>query len=142
MIGRTISHYRIIQKLGQGGLGEGFLAHGASLDRKVALKFLPDIFSGDPERLARFERVDKALAKLAGFDPNYITDTFAISPDGTRIVLSLLDLQSNIMIAEGVPRLIPACRKKQAAAGSLLYNFAWCPNYSRVILTVSKIVVN
>jgi serine/threonine protein kinase len=52
-IGQTISHYRITDKLGQGGV---FLAHETSLDRKVALKFLPDIFSGDSERLARFER--------------------------------------------------------------------------------------
>ena len=50
--------------------------------------------------------------KLAGFDPDYITETFAISPDGTRIVLSLLDLQSNIMIAEGIPDLTPARRRK------------------------------
>jgi len=63
-IGQTISHYRIIEKLGQGGMGEVFLAHDTSLDRKVALKFLPDIFSGDPERLARFERAAKFLASL------------------------------------------------------------------------------
>ena len=64
MIGKTISHYRITEKLGQGGMGEVFLAHDTSLDRKVALKFLPDIFSGDPERLARFEREAKLLASL------------------------------------------------------------------------------
>src|SRR5512137_2273891 len=63
-IGQTISHYRIIEKLGQGGMGEVFLADDISLDRKVALKFLPDIFSGDPERLARFEREAKLLASL------------------------------------------------------------------------------
>jgi len=50
--------------------------------------------------------------KLAGFNPDYITETFAISPDGTRIVLSLLDLQSNIMMAEGIPGLTPARRKQ------------------------------
>src|SRR5512136_172503 len=63
-IGQTLSHYRIIEKIGQGGMDEVFLAHDASLDRKVALKLLPDIFSGDPERLARFEREAKLLASL------------------------------------------------------------------------------
>jgi eukaryotic-like serine/threonine-protein kinase len=63
-IGTTISHFRIIEKLGQGGMGEVFLAEDTSRDRKVALKFLPDIFLGDPERLARFEREAKLLASL------------------------------------------------------------------------------
>ncbi len=45
-------------------MGEVFLAHDTSLDRKVALKFLPDIFSGDPEPLARFEREAKLPASL------------------------------------------------------------------------------
>ncbi len=62
--GQAISHHRIIEKLGQGVMGEVFLAHDASLDRKVALKSLPDIFSGDPERLARLEPEAKLLALL------------------------------------------------------------------------------
>jgi eukaryotic-like serine/threonine-protein kinase len=65
MIGKTISHYRISLKLGQGGMGEVFQAHDASLDRKVALKFLPDKFAGDSERLARFKREAKILAALS-----------------------------------------------------------------------------
>jgi serine/threonine protein kinase len=64
MIGKSVSHYQIIDQLGKGGMGEVFLAHDTSLDRKVALKFLPDIFSSDPERLARFKREAKLLASL------------------------------------------------------------------------------
>ena len=62
--GQTISHYRILEKIGQGGMGEVYLADDTTLDRKVALKFLPDVFTGDPERMARFEREAKLLASL------------------------------------------------------------------------------
>jgi Tol biopolymer transport system component len=63
-IGQTISHYRILKKIGQGGMGEVYLADDLNLNRKVALKFLPDAFAGDPERMARFEREAKVLASL------------------------------------------------------------------------------
>ena len=62
MIGRTISHYRIIEKLGEGGMGEVYLAEDTGLDRKVALKFLPPHFTKDPEFKARFEHEAKAAA--------------------------------------------------------------------------------
>jgi serine/threonine protein kinase len=64
MIGKTISHYRIVEKIGQGGMGEVYLAEDLTLDRKVALKFLPEAFTSDPERMARFEREAKLLASL------------------------------------------------------------------------------
>src|SRR5512139_1371485 len=64
MIGQTLGHYRVGEQLGRGGMGEVYMAHDMSLDRKVALKFLPDAFTGDPERMARFEREAKVLASL------------------------------------------------------------------------------
>ena len=63
-IGQSISQYRILEKFGQGGMGKVFLALDTSLERKVALKFLPDVFSGNPERLARFEGKAKPLAAI------------------------------------------------------------------------------
>jgi serine/threonine protein kinase len=63
-IGQTLSHFRIVEKIGEGGMGTVFLAEDLTLDRKVALKFLPDAFTSDPERMARFEREAKLLASL------------------------------------------------------------------------------
>ncbi len=64
MIGETLSHFRITAKLGEGGMGEVYLATDTKLDRQVALKVLPMAFASDPERLARFEREAKLLAAL------------------------------------------------------------------------------
>jgi serine/threonine protein kinase len=64
VIGKTLSHYRITEQLGKGGMGEVYLAEDSTLDRRVALKFLPEAFTSDPERMARFEREAKLLASL------------------------------------------------------------------------------
>ena len=71
MVGKTDSHFKIIEKIGAGGMGEVYLAEDTRLDRKVALKFLPAHFTSDPESLARFEREAKATATLS--HPNIIT---------------------------------------------------------------------
>ena len=64
MTGRTMLHYEILRKLGEGGMGEVWLARDTKLDREVALKVLPEEFAADPERMARFEREAKVLASL------------------------------------------------------------------------------
>ena len=64
MIGQTISHYKIIDKLGEGGMGEVFLAQDTSLDRKVALKFLPDFMQDNRTAQRRFLREAKSAASL------------------------------------------------------------------------------
>ena len=93
LIGRTLGHYRIVEKIGAGGMGEVYRAHDERLDRDVAIKVMHQKVAQDAERLARFEREANAVAKLA--HPNVLEIWDFGTEDGvTYAVTELLEGQN------------------------------------------------
>src|SRR3982750_3184246 len=86
--GATLGVYRVGELLGKGGMGEVYRAHDSRLGRDVALKVLPDNFSSDTERLARFEQEARAIATLN--HPNIVAVYDIGEHAGTRYIVTEL----------------------------------------------------
>ena len=86
MIGTTLLHYRIVRRLGSGGMGEVYAADDTKLHRLVALKILPPAMAADPDRLSRFRREAQAIAALN--HPNVVT-VYSVEEDGGTPFLTM-----------------------------------------------------
>jgi eukaryotic-like serine/threonine-protein kinase len=124
MIGMTLGHYRITEKLGQGGMGEVFLAEDTSLQRKVALKFLPPEMQKDATAHKRFLREARSAAAL---DHPYICHINEVADHGGRgfIVMEYVEGQSlkdrlekgPLPIEEALPVAVEVSEALEAAHG-------------------------
>jgi Tol biopolymer transport system component len=100
MIGQIVAHYRIVQPLGKGGMGEVFVAEDTKLHRKVALKVLPADVAIDPERRQRFEREAQAIAAL---NHPHIVTIHSVEQSGDTHFLTM-ELVEGQTLAEIIPR--------------------------------------
>src|SRR3990172_8444309 len=98
--GRRLSAYQVHERIGVGGMGEVYRARDTKLGRDVALKILPPQFTGDPERLARFEREARALASLN--DPHIGAIYGLEDADGVHALV--LELVEGETLAERIAR--------------------------------------
>ncbi|MDA2930052.1 serine/threonine protein kinase [Acidobacteria bacterium AH-259-O06] len=104
MEGQTLSHYRILEKIGQGGMGEVFLAQDTTLDRKVALKFLPQELQQDSTARKRFLREAKSAAAL---DHPYICHIHEVGEVGGKSFISMEYVQGTTLREKLVEGSLP-----------------------------------
>jgi serine/threonine protein kinase len=100
MAERTLAHYRLVEKLGEGGMGVVWRAVDTTLDREVAVKILSEDYSQDSERLGRFKREARAIAALN--HPNIITVYSVEKADGVHFIT--MELIRGRTLTESIPK--------------------------------------
>jgi serine/threonine protein kinase len=98
MIGKTLNHFKVLDRLGKGGMGEVYVAEDGKLKRRVALKVLPEEVARDAARLDRFQREAESIAALN--HPNIVTIYSIEEADGIRFL--------TMELVEGMPLCIDA----------------------------------
>jgi eukaryotic-like serine/threonine-protein kinase len=96
--GARVGVYDVLSLLGTGGMGEVYLGRDTRLDRRVAIKFLPEIFARDPERLLRFEREARVLASL---NHSHIAQIYGLEDSGSSLAL-VMELVEGPTLAERI----------------------------------------
>src|SRR5438552_285276 len=100
MLGKTLNHFKVLDRLGKGGMGEVYVAEDSKLKRKVALKVLPEEVAHDPARLERFQHEAESIAALN--HPNIVTIYSIEEADGIRF------LTMELVEGETLIQLIPS----------------------------------
>ncbi len=113
MVGETISHYKILEKIGQGGMGEVYLAQDTKLDRKVALKFLLEEIQQDSTARKRFLREAKSAAAL---DHPYICKIYEIGEAEEKSFISMEYIQGTTLQEELLKGPLPLKEALEKAA--------------------------
>jgi serine/threonine-protein kinase len=112
---QSIAHYRILEKIGQGGMGEVYRASDTKLHRDVAIKVLPEAFASDPERMARFSREAQVLASL---NHPHIAAIHGLEESGGRRAL-VMELVEGETLAERLARGALPVEEALAVAGQI-----------------------
>ncbi len=109
MVGQTSSHYKVLEKIGEGGMGEVYRATDTKLNRDVALKILPEQFASDSQQMGRFQREAEVLASL---DHPNIGQIYGIEEAGQTKALVLQFIEGPTLADKIAQGQFPSIRRR------------------------------